>query len=820
MSASHAAAAIRAMARLPRPARRWAPWQWVIAVPTLAIIPRLIGRLWTWVLLAVVLGLVLGKVPLFGTLGFELALAAAVLVAPLSLDVGAALARQLQKLPASGVDRAEYPGRALARSTLAASALAVAIAAIPGVIAAIRGTVVTTCDWSFGIQSYIGLPLITAALGGALGHALGVLCGPRRFLGAAIAQLPILVVAAAALYRFYAAPPVFTYNAILGYFPGNLYDENVQLTSALWWSRLEQLAWVVSVVALVAIVVDVPSFRAARTARPAGRRVAPAIVALVAAAGAVVLRLQGGALGYAIEPEDIEDALGGRLETEHFIIHYARTPEIVADIGMIAADHELRYAQVVKQLGVAPAGKLVSYYFSDRDQKNRWMGARDVEMAKPWRREIYLDHRSFPHGSLRHEIAHAVSSEFGDPIFGVAMRSVYGIPLASPGLIEGLAVAVDWPGGSYERMTPHEQVRALQAMGKRPSIAQLLSLQFFTFSSVAGYTTAGSFLRFLLDTYGAEPLRAVYRNGGEFEEAYGKPLARLEAEWVAFISTIQLPDEAIEGSRERFRAGSVFDRPCPHAIAKRREQAARASVMGDQKRAIDLMRDVCADAPGEPRFQIDLGAMLIDGDIMERAEAVGRWENVARDTEGVTSSLRADALERLARQKAAVGDWTATKALIAEAVALPVDPNQRRQLQALAFSLAHQGPAGTALRGYFFPAGAKVDAPTWALMAVLAEPELGFAHYLLAFQRYQAGLHAEASRAFQRALALGLPSQEFVRAAARRLAIAAYKIGDVAGTSVAITVLSGAQMPLTDRLLAKDWDERLVFDAASPTTFR
>lgn len=818
MSASHAGAAIRAMARLPRPARRWATWQWVIAVPTLAIIPRFAGRLWTWVLLELVLGLALGKVPLFGTLGFELALASAVLAAPMSLDVGAALARQLQKLPASGIDRAEYPGRALARSTLIASGVTVAIAAIPAVIATIRGTVVTTCDWSFGITSYLALPILTAALGGALGHAIGVACGPRRFLGAALAQLPILIVAGAALYRFYAAPPVFTYNAILGYFPGNLYDENVQLTSALWWSRLEQVAWVVAFVSLVAILVDVPTFRAARAARPAGQRIAPAILALVAAAGAVTLRLLGGSLGYAIEPEDIEAALGGRIETPHFIIHYAKTPEIEAEIAVIAEDHELRYAQVVKQLGMAPEGKLRSFYFSDRDQKNRWMGARDVEMAKPWRREIYLDHRSFPHGSLRHEIAHAVSSAFGDPIFGVAMQKVYGIPLASPGLIEGLAVAVDWPGGTYDRMTPHETVRALQLMGKRPSIAQLLSLQFFTFSSSAGYATAGSFLRFLLDTYGAERLRAVYRNGGDFEDAYGKPLRALEGEWIAFISTIQLPPEAVDASRERFRGGSVFDRPCPHAIAKRREEAARASVMGEQKRAIQLMRDVCADAPGEPRYEIDLGEMLIGGDLVQKAEAVGRWRNVAEDVEGVTSSLRADALERLARQKAAAGDWAATKKLVGEAVALPVDPNQHRQLQALAFALDYPGPAGSALRGYFFPGGAKIDPPTWALMAVLAEPRLGFAYYLLAFQRYQAGLHAEASQAFQRALALGLPGQEFVRAAARRLAISAYKVGDIAGTSVAITVLSRADMPLTDRLLAKDWDERLTFDATGTTS--
>ncbi len=811
MSAQHAADAIRSMLRLPRPVRPWARWQWAIAIPTLAFVPRLIGRLWTWVLLATVMGIGFGRLPLFGTLGFELSLAAALFAAPMSLDLGAAVAREMQRRPAEGIGRARYAGRSLAPSTLVSVGLVTAVILIPAVICALRGIVVPTCDWRFGIEAYLALPVATAVLGGALGHALGVLAGPRRFAGAALAQVPLLFVAGAALWRFYAAPPVFTYNAILGYFPGNLYDENVQLEMALLWSRLEQLAWVLTVVALVAIVLDVPTFRVTRASRPSGRRIGAWVLALVAAGAGTVLRLESGALGYAIDPDDIQAALGGRIETEHFIIYYAKTPEIEEQIDVIAEDHELRYAQVTRLLGVQSSGKLGSYYFSDRDQKARWMGARDVEMAKPWRREIYLDHRSFPHGSLRHEIAHAVASEFGDPWFGVAMHRIYGIPFASPGLIEGLAVAIDWPGG-YDRLTPHEAVRALVTMGKRPSIAQLLSLQFFTFSSATGYTTAGSFLRFLLDTYGAERLRALYRSGGEFYASYGKPLSVLEAEWLQMIAKIQLPPGVVDASRERFRGTSVFDRPCPHAIAKRRELAQISAGQGDQRRAVTLMRDVCGDAPDEPRYQLDLGDMLIGGDPMEHAEAVGRWTSVARDALGVTSSLRADALEKLARLAASEGNFTRTRALVAESLTLPVDANERRQQEALAFALDHKGPAGAALRGYFFPGATRIDPASWAVLATIAEPGLGFAHYLLGLQRLTAGQFEEASEQLQRSLALGLPGLAFVKNGARRLAVAAYRAHDTSGVNVAITVLSGSQMTESDRLLAKDWSERLAFD--------
>src|SRR6185295_19895793 len=116
-----------------------------------------------------------------------------------------------------------------ARSTVAAAGLAVGVIVIPALIAALRGIWVPTCDWWFGIVAYVTMPIATAALCGALGHTMGVLLGPARHTRPLLAQLPLLAIAAGALWRFYAAPPVFTYNAILGYFPGNLYDEHVQL---------------------------------------------------------------------------------------------------------------------------------------------------------------------------------------------------------------------------------------------------------------------------------------------------------------------------------------------------------------------------------------------------------------------------------------------------------------------------------------------------------------------------------------------------------------------------------------------------------------
>ncbi len=804
-------AAIRRMLIFRRPHADDPRWFRVVSFPFLGPLVRRVSRLWVWILLTTAFAIGLGFLPLFGVLGFELAVASALFAAILGVDVGARLARELQTMPLSPLARAAWPGRTLAGSTAAAAGLAAAVMLIPAAVSAVRGLWLPTCDWWFGIEAYLALPLATAALAGATGHLIGVLAGPRRVVAPLLAQLVLLGLAAAALWRFYAAPAVFTYNAILGYFPANLYDEHVTLTRARAWSRLEQLLWVVALAGLAAAMLDVPAFRARLVRRPAGRRTGPVLAALAAAGCALALRWNAGALGYAIDAGDIEDILGGRIETPHFVIHYARTPAIEAEIALIAADHELRLAQVASQIGVWPARKIRSFYFANREQKAQLMGARDVEMAKPWRGEIYLDHRAVPHGSLRHELAHAVAAEFGDPVFGVAARTVLGIPvLISPGLVEGFAVALDWPAGEG-RPNPHESVRALQALGALPTLDELFGLSFFTVSSARSYTTAGSFLRFLLDRYGPERLREVYRSGGDFEAVYGMSRGQLETEWRAMIAEIVLPPPAVEASKERFRAGSVFARPCPHAIAARRARAIRAVAEGDRGGAIALMREVCADAPGEPRYRLELGVHLgASDDPAHRAEAEQLWTAIAEDAAGATSSVRGIAYERLAR---AVGarDLDRARGLIAEATALPIDPNERRTLDGMAFVLAHRGPAAEALRTYFFPPEGTASPPLErAAAAVAAEPGLGLAHYLLGLQRGLTGEWAGAAAALEQALGRELPGPAFVRNAARMLAIAAYRAGDRSRLGLAIAALSS--LSSGDRRLAHDWLARITFD--------
>ena len=68
-------------------------------------------RLWVWLSVTVLLlGFGLGPVPLFNVLGYELAIAVSLVAAVAGLDLGAALARELQWMQEPGIARAVRSG--------------------------------------------------------------------------------------------------------------------------------------------------------------------------------------------------------------------------------------------------------------------------------------------------------------------------------------------------------------------------------------------------------------------------------------------------------------------------------------------------------------------------------------------------------------------------------------------------------------------------------------------------------------------------------------------------------------------------------------
>src|SRR5262249_22158625 len=148
--------------------------------------------------------------------------------------------------------------------------------------------------------------------------------------------------------------------------------------------------------------------------------------------------------------------LGGTRRGKKCVVHLPR--ELHKDYAdRLVEDCDFRVVQMEAQIGVRQREPLHAFFFRSEDEKREWMGASATFVAKPWRNEVYLQLRGWPHPVLAHEVAHVVAGHAARGPFRVSGR--YGGLWPNPGLIEGLAVAMAWQ--SEEGLTPHEWARGL-----------------------------------------------------------------------------------------------------------------------------------------------------------------------------------------------------------------------------------------------------------------------------------------------------------------------------------------------------------------------
>lgn len=718
-------------------------------------------------------------VPLFDVLGYESSLALAVLASLAGIHLGLDQVWQARRAGIGSVgDAADArPGRAVlglwGRAALGAAAALV----LPPLVLLLNGLRVRNCaPWS-GLAFYAMLPLLSAGCAAGLGTAAGLI-GGGRLVGAGLAAAGAAGSLGLTAWRFLSGPAIYAYDPLFGYFPGALYDEAVAIQPAFFWARLTQALLVVAGLLSCAALLD------GRRVRVSPRRcrvglLAGALLLWGAFGGLFHLR---GELGVYRDTAAVQQALSGERRTAHFVLRFAPGGAAAREIDLIAREHEFQYQQLRAALGVepdwAPRQPVVSYLFDSAARKQELMGAANTYIAKPWRREIYLQHEGWPHPVLKHELAHVFLGAAGDPVLRVARDGL----IPQPGMIEGAAVAAEWRGG---KLTPHQAVKALREARREPPLEAVLGLRFLTLPSVQAYTVAGSFCRYLLERRGPAPLLQVYRAGGSaaaFQRAYGQPLAVLAAEWSRFIDAQVVAPAEREVQREIARRPAVFRKVCAHELAVRRRQAWAAVGRGEADAALGLLESVCQDDPGEPAYVLEYARLLWDAGRPDAAAAAARrlLEHPAR-----TGVLVGQALALLGDAAWVAGDEPAADARYAQAQAQPGDESAVRLLTAKRLALsAAAGSAGPLLRGALLDApqsgrgGARADRANGhdhALVLIdLIEaerraPRLGLVPYLLGRQLYSRGGLAEAAAALQRSLDLGLPDERFVGQARRLL---------------------------------------------------
>ena len=734
------------------------------------LVPELV-----WMVVFLGAGLALCRLPLFAVLGYESSVCVSILSSVATVERGVSVALAPQRPPFGPLALVLWLWlRACVKTWL--------LCLVPLALLLLNGLRVRNCNYLAGLGFFALLPGLSAVMAGAVGVFSGLLVKKRsRALCAGFGVLLFSWLWAA--LRVCNSPAVFAYDPFFGYFPGALYDEEVQIETALYLSRLQQLCIAVCSLCLAAVLgpQPLPSHQTAR----------------VGLCGAVLLSVgcglwwHGGRLGLYADEAAVSAHLSQQLDTPHFVLRYRPGGPVERDLQLYAREHELRYAQLHQLLGIEPnwrtpfwlrvlgfhsaigenhgatPPKIVSYLFDSPADKRRSMGASHTYIAKPWRREIYIQHETWPHPVLRHELAHVFAGAAGDRVFRVSMA--HGLP--QMGLVEGLAVAADhrFTGN----LSLHESVQTMQQAGLLPPLDQVFSgLHFWTLPSLRAYTVAGSFLRYLLEQHGPQKLLLTYQQGGRpevFSRNYGQPFSMLQKQWLAYVAAHSVPTKAGEVEKEQLRRPAVFHKVCAHELAVRRQRAQTLLGAGREQEALSILQSICRDDPGEPSHALELS---------EAQLMAGRLEDAQNTLQTVlahpltTLALRGRVVSRLGDLAFLSDHLAQAQKLYEEAAFLPQNENQARNLFAKKQALTWPdiGPLLLGVLNGFPPnprllrKAGSVDAlnihALWR--AAQKRPIEALPHYLLGRQLFLRGGYAEAIAELGECLRLGLQNPQFV----------------------------------------------------------
>jgi tetratricopeptide (TPR) repeat protein len=709
-----------------------------------------------------------GFIPQFGGPGYEAALAAGlVLPATAALAVAFELAgRRLEPLAAFG--------RGLA--------LGFGLSLLGLLIVLGHGLRVGICDATWGLELYLLGPLPGALLAGVSGAAVGLLAGRvkvgwrRRtvcILGALSA--PLLGIGVS-LFRFYTSPMVFAFDPFFGYFAGPLYDTVIDAFWPLATYRAGTL------LTLLGLGTAAAHFDGALNFMGFRGRSWLSFVSLSALVGSATLLCNGTTLGHSSTRSSIEAALGQAVHGARCDVKYS-SGILRRDALLFARDCDAELWADEAYFETRGPARVTAFLFANEAEKGRLMGASSTYIAKPWRREIYVQYAAYPHPVLGHELAHVVAGSFGTGPFRVS--GPFGGLLPDPGRIEGVAVAAS--PNDNDDFTLDEWAKTLLDLGLLPPLESVFRLGFLGRNSSTAYTVAGAFVHWLHDHYGAAALRHWY--GGEpIEHVVGKNFAELERAWRADLLRVQVAPALLNEARVRFDRPSLFGRHCPRIVDRLNAVASQKLSSADTAGARVALAQLLRLDPRHTGAKFELAACAVkDGDeagALNAYAALAASPELAQLERAGAREAQADLELRVGRTADARRDYDEVARIIADEDRLRTldvkrSPENETQRRAIVDLLIGDPVLGAA----FEVAGPRLA--DWAR----AEPENGLPSYLLGKNLFGRGRLAEAAEYLDTALAKRLNLPRVVREAWRTRLILACALSDGTALEHALAAL-------------------------------
>ena len=760
---------------------------------------------WLWVVCFCVTALILAMIPLFNILAFEFC---AIITFCISL-AGAHVAMTELHLMKRDPDALTGLPRGIIITCFCRGLRSnVVLLLFPLTIILLNGLLIKNCNYIDGLLFFILLPILSCTAVTAAGVFFNVWIS-KRWL-AYIAYLTFLFLSCVpTVINLIFHPPVFTFHPILGYFPGPIYDFVISITSTLLIARGETLLWTLLFLIIPLFTCDIsrktdliPRIRWRNLIRFSSKNSVWQTITVCVVFGTVIgIELYSGNLGIRPTRKDIAQKLGGYRETEHFEIFYAR--ELEEEIDLFSDDCEFRFYQLSEYLQTENSRKVRAYLYASPEQKKRLIGAGNTFVEDPFGYGFHLHSQGFPHPVLKHELAHVLTSDW----------SPWKVSL-NVGVHEGVAVAADWDEG---KLTVHQWAKAMHHFNVSPPLASVLSLGFWKHASSRSYLLSGSFIRFLIDTYGIDKIKRAYPTGN-IPRSYTQELSDLEDEWIEFLlNDVVLNEEELAYAEHRLKRGGIFEQVCAHEMAALRSDAWQAYYKKDYIYALQTFQQMLNHEPENSRT---LRGMMFS------AYRSGNYEITSSIANRIISDnnaqYRAEAAQLLADMYWLQGDVTAALTAYNRVSMLnpreTVKQNNLKRIAALSESYTPE--SRDRLRSVLIPQNNRSRSINGTKIALLlqvisAEPNTWLTYLLAGELLHQEGAWEISTQYLHHAIDLGngkdmktMPTEIIIKAR-RLLGLNAFRKRDYAIAERIFNAIAADQsLSMGDVLSAKDWGQR------------
>ncbi len=410
----------------------------------------------------------------------------------------------------------------------------------PVLISIIHAFFSFNCPVIHGASFYLVITLPSVIIGASIGIISANIY--KRFQ-LVIFLFLFLIILSIPFVEFYLNPQIYFYNPIFAFFPGTIYDENININLHLIIYRIINLIYSGTIIFIFSNEYIISSKFKRFTFLTSLLLISLAFV------------YYSSDFDFSTSFSKLNRKLNNIVETKHFIIHFPS--QIDDDLKKsLCLTHEYYYSQLEKYLEIKGNEKINSYIFESNEEKEKLIGTANADIAKPWLRCSFITLNDYKE-TLKHELAHCMSSKFGVGILKVADN-------INPALIEGIAVS---SSPFYDEHSIYFMAGLAYKNGFKVNLQNLFNgYSFYTHQSSISYVYAGSFSKFLIDNYGITKYKKYY-SSNNFYESFNMPFLKVQNKFYHFLDSLNIEHNSDE-AYYYYGHKSIFYKYCPRYIAE------------------------------------------------------------------------------------------------------------------------------------------------------------------------------------------------------------------------------------------------------------